>query len=408
MIRIENVSKSFDNLQILKGVSLNIEKGEIFGIVGRSGVGKSTLLRCVNGLEQYNSGSIKVDGAEVGSLSPEELRLFRKNVGMVFQNFSLVTRASVYENIAFAMKIWNCDKNRIDRRVKELLEVVGIPEKINARARDLSGGQKQRVALARALAMNPSVLLCDEATSALDPKSTIDILSLLDEINKNFNITIVMVTHEMEVMAFDGNNLPAEALMADEIDCLLLNHLPWMNNFNEQNGSELTLVKGFTYASLFGIYSAKHDSIEDIPENGTIIVSNDPANMHRSLLFMQKLGLMKLGEQNGDYYTVLDITENPKNLQIVEVETTNTAGSFQDADASISFSSVMRNAGIDAHSYLAEDGEYVNYPTGFFVNKGDEESAWAKALIEVTNTEDFQKKFDEIFQGAYMIFDYEG
>mgnify|MGYP000197545555 CR=1 FL=1 len=200
MIRIENVSKSFDNLQILKGVLLNIEKGEIFGIAGRSGVGKSTLLRCVNGLEQYNSGSIKVDGAEVGSLSPEELRLFRKNVGMVFQNFSLVTRASVYENIAFAMKIWNCDKNRIDRRVKELLEVVGIPEKINARARDLSGGQKQRVALARALAMNPSVLLCDEATSALDPKSTIDILSLLDEINKNFNITIVMVTHEMEVI----------------------------------------------------------------------------------------------------------------------------------------------------------------------------------------------------------------
>ena len=200
MIRIENVSKSFDDLQILKGVSLNIKKGEIFGIAGRSGVGKSTLLRCVNGLEQYNSGSIKVDGAEVGSLSPEELRLFRKNVGMVFQNFSLVTRASVYENIAFAMKIWNCDKNRIDRRVKELLEVVGIPEKINARARDLSGGQKQRVALARALAMNPSVLLCDEATSALDPKSTIDILSLLDEINKNFNITIVMVTHEMEVI----------------------------------------------------------------------------------------------------------------------------------------------------------------------------------------------------------------
>ena len=214
--------------------------------------------------------------------------------------------------------------------------------------------------------------------------------------------------YEMEGMVFDGNNLPAEALMADEIDCLLLNHLPWINNFNEQNGSELTMVKGFTYASLFGIYSAKHDSIEDIPENGTIIVSNDPANMHRSLLFMQKLGLIKLGEQSGDYYTVLDITENPKNLQIVEVETTNTAGSFQDADASISFSSVMRNAGIDAHSYLAEDGEYVNYPTGFFVNKGDEESAWAKALIEVTNTEDFQKKFDEIFQGAYMIFDYEG
>lgn len=200
MIRIENVSKSFDDLQILKGVTIHIEKGGIFGIAGRSGVGKSTLLRCINGLEKYDSGSIKVDGAEVGSLSAEELRLFRKNVGMVFQNFSLITRASVYDNIAFAMKIWGCDRNTIDRRVKELLEVVGIPEKINARARDLSGGQKQRVALARALAMNPSVLLCDEATSALDPKSTMDILSLLDDINRKFNITIVMVTHEMEVI----------------------------------------------------------------------------------------------------------------------------------------------------------------------------------------------------------------
>ncbi len=214
--------------------------------------------------------------------------------------------------------------------------------------------------------------------------------------------------YEVEVMVFDGNNLPAEALKADEIDCLLLNHLPWIENFNAQNDAELTLVKGFTYASIFGLYSAKHDSIEDIPENGTIIVSNDPANMHRSLLFMQKLGLIKLGEQSGDYYTTMDITENPKNLQILEVETTNTAGSFQDADASISFSSVMRNAGIDAHSYLAEDGEYVNYPTGFFVNKGDEESAWAKALIEVTSTEEYKEKFDEIFQGAYVIFDYEG
>ena len=200
MIRIENVSKSFDGLQILKGITLRIEKGGIFGIAGRSGVGKSTLLRCINGLEKYDSGSIKVDGAEVGSLSADELRLFRKNVGMVFQNFSLITRASVYDNIAFAMKIWCCDRTTIDRRVKELLDVVGIPEKINARARDLSGGQKQRVALARALAMNPSVLLCDEATSALDPKSTMDILSLLDDINRKFNITIVMVTHEMEVI----------------------------------------------------------------------------------------------------------------------------------------------------------------------------------------------------------------
>ena len=214
--------------------------------------------------------------------------------------------------------------------------------------------------------------------------------------------------YELDIKVFDGNNLPAEALKADEIDALLLNHLPWIENFNEQNDAELTLVPGFTYASLFGIYSAKWDSVEDIPQDGKIIVSNDPANMHRSLIFMEKLGLIKLGEKSGEYYTVLDVKENPKNIQIVEVETTNTAGSYQDADASISFTSVMRNAGIDAYSYIEEDGEYVNYPTGFFVNKGDETSEWAKALIEVTSTDDYKKKFDEIFQGAYMIYDYEG
>ena len=214
--------------------------------------------------------------------------------------------------------------------------------------------------------------------------------------------------YEVEIKVFDGNNLPAEALKADEIDALLLNHLPWVKNFNEQNDAELTMVDGFTYASIFGLYSAKWDSIDKIPQDGKIIVSNDPANMHRSLLFLDKLGLIKLGDKTGDYYTVLDIKENPKNLQIVEVETTNTAGSYQDADASISFSSVMRNAGIDAYSYLAEDGDYVNYPTGFFVNKGDEESEWAKALIEVTSTEEYKNKFDQAFGGAYKIFDYEG
>lgn len=213
--------------------------------------------------------------------------------------------------------------------------------------------------------------------------------------------------YTVEVVVFDGNNLPAEALKADEIDGLILNHLPWITNFNEQNDAELTLVDGFTYASRFGLYSAKHSSIDEIPDNGTIIVSNDPSNMDRSLRFLNKLGLITLGEKADQYYTVLDIAENTKNLQILEVETTNTAGSFQDADACISFTSVMRNAGYDASSYLAEDGEYVNYPTGLFVNKGDETAQWAKDLVAVTQTKEYKDKFDEIFQGAYMIFDYQ-
>lgn len=200
MITINNLYKTFGDKVILNGINLEIKKGEIFGIAGRSGVGKSTLLRCINGLEKYDSGSLKVEGKEVSKLNDKDLRNFRKNVGMVFQSFSLINRATVYENIAFAMKIWGCSKTETDKRVKELLDVVGISEKIYENAKSLSGGQKQRVAIARALAMNPDILLCDEATSALDPKSTIDILNLLQYINKTFGITIIMVTHEMEVI----------------------------------------------------------------------------------------------------------------------------------------------------------------------------------------------------------------
>lgn len=200
MIEISALKKTFGQLTVLDNINLKVQQGEIFGLAGRSGAGKSTLLRCINGLEKYDSGFLKVCATEVGTLSEKDLRTFRRNVGMVFQNFSLLSRATVYDNIALAMRIWNCEKTLIDKRIKELLHVVEIPEKIQCKARELSGGQKQRVAIARALAMNPSVLLCDEATSALDPKSTMAIISLLKDINKRFDITIVMVTHEMDVV----------------------------------------------------------------------------------------------------------------------------------------------------------------------------------------------------------------
>lgn len=213
--------------------------------------------------------------------------------------------------------------------------------------------------------------------------------------------------YELDIKVFDGNNLPAEALKADEIDCLILNHLPWIKNFNNQNGCELTLVDGYAYASLFGFYSYKHDSVDAIPEGGSIIVSNDPSNMDRSLTFMQDLGLIKLGEKSGEFYTVLDIAENPKKLEIIEVETTSTAGSYKDADASISFTSVMLNAGIDPNSMLADDGRHVDFPTGIIVNKGDEGSDWAKAMVKATQTEKYAELFNEAFKGAYRLFDFE-
>lgn len=200
MIRIEGLKKSFDDLCVLDDINLKIDKGDIYGLVGKSGAGKSTLLRCINGLEKYDSGSLLVDGIEVSSLDKSKLRSFQKDMGMIFQNFALLDRRTVYQNVALPMKVWKVDKKEIDNRVKELLDLVGIPEKIAEKPSVLSGGQKQRVAIARALALNPKILLCDEATSALDPKTTQSILALLRDINEKLGLTIVVVTHQMSVV----------------------------------------------------------------------------------------------------------------------------------------------------------------------------------------------------------------
>lgn len=200
MIVAKNVKKSFGDLPVLCGVDLNIEKGKIYGLAGRSGAGKSTLLRCINGLESYDEGTLLVDGIDVKTLSSKSVREFRKDIGMIFQQFSLLNRLTVYENIALPLKAWKYDSNFIDKKVKELLEMVEIPDKINQKPRELSGGQKQRVAIARALTMDPKILLCDEATSALDPKTAKSITTLLNQINRNLGITIVIVTHQMSVL----------------------------------------------------------------------------------------------------------------------------------------------------------------------------------------------------------------
>lgn len=200
MIEINNLSKSFGSFEVLKDISLEIKKGEIYGLIGHSGAGKSTLLRCINGLEGYDNGSLKVMGKEVKTLKNNSLREFRKDLGMIFQNFNLLKRKSVFDNVALPLEVWGYKKSYIDKRVKELLNLVGLEDKANSKPEELSGGQKQRVAIARALALEPKILLCDEATSALDPKTTKDILSLLARINKKLGITIVIVTHQMEVV----------------------------------------------------------------------------------------------------------------------------------------------------------------------------------------------------------------
>lgn len=200
MIKIENLKKFYGATQIIDGVSLTVEKGEIFAIVGHSGAGKSTMLRCINGLEDYQEGSLKVEGREVRELSGAQIRELRKNIGMIFQHFALMSRRSVAQNVATPLAFWGHPEDHTKRRVAELLELVGLADKANAYPSELSGGQKQRVAIARALALSPKILLSDEATSALDPNTTAQILSLLRRINRELGITIVLVTHEMEVV----------------------------------------------------------------------------------------------------------------------------------------------------------------------------------------------------------------
>lgn len=200
MIKIRGLKKSFGSIQVLNDITLNIEAGSTYGLIGRSGTGKSTLLRCINGLESYDDGSLLVDGVEVKSLSSKRAREFRRDIGMVFQHFSLLSRLTIYDNIALPLKCWKYNKTFIDRKVKELVDMVGISDKLYAKPNELSGGQKQRVAIARALSMDPKILLCDEATSALDPRTAQSIISLLNDINRQLGITVVVVTHQMSVL----------------------------------------------------------------------------------------------------------------------------------------------------------------------------------------------------------------
>ena len=201
MIEIKNLQKMWTNGNVvLEDINLCIADGEIYGLAGRSGAGKSTLLRCINGLESFSSGTLTVNNVAVNRLNKEELRQFRKNIGMIFQQPSILERKTVYENIAFPMKCWGVPEAERRAKAEELIHLVELDEKRDVKAKTLSGGQKQRVAIARALTLNPSVLLCDEATSALDPNTTQNILKLLNKINKELHITIVIVTHEMSVI----------------------------------------------------------------------------------------------------------------------------------------------------------------------------------------------------------------
>lgn len=200
IIQIEGLTKEVASHTILKNITLSIYDGEIHGIIGASGAGKSTLLDCISTLSTFQKGSIQIDGLAIESLSETKKRHLRRNIGMIFQHFALLGRKTVFENIVLPLQCWSIPKSQAKLRVEELATLVGLQDKLKVRPHELSGGQKQRVAIARALALEPSYLFCDEATSALDPRTTQSILELLQELHSQLNLTIVMVTHEMDVI----------------------------------------------------------------------------------------------------------------------------------------------------------------------------------------------------------------
>ncbi len=204
MIEIKNLYKTFvsgdSKVEALKNINFSVEKGDIYGIIGMSGAGKSTLVRCLNFLERPTKGSVIIEGKDLQSLSEAELREIRRNIGMIFQNFNLLMQENVLRNVSFPLVIHGVPKKDAEKKAMELLETVGLIEKASSYPAQLSGGQKQRVAIARALASDPGILLCDEATSALDPQTTQQILELLRKINAEMGITIIIITHSMNVV----------------------------------------------------------------------------------------------------------------------------------------------------------------------------------------------------------------
>lgn len=197
---MKNLTKKYRSVDALTDVSFTVEKGDIFGIIGASGAGKSTLIRCLATLDKPTSGHILLGGADIFSMTKCDLRTCRQNIGMIFQHFNLLSSRTVWQNIAYPLEICGFSKDAINTRVEELLDLVDLKAKGDVYPACLSGGQKQRVGIARALAAHPEVLLCDEATSALDPKTTRDILALLQRLNKELDLTIVLITHEMDVV----------------------------------------------------------------------------------------------------------------------------------------------------------------------------------------------------------------
>ena len=333
MIRVDHLVKEYktkkNTIIGIRDITLTIEKGEIFGIVGYSGAGKSSLLRCLNFLEKPTSGNVYIDGVNLNSLSTKQLRKERQKIGMIFQHFYLVSSKTVFENVAFALKAANKSKLETEKRVTELLELVGLSDKKDVYPSQLSGGQKQRVGIARALANEPHVLLCDEATSALDPSTTKSILQLLRKINKKLGLTIVLITHEMDVVkdvcdriavmqdgriievgpVYDIFAKPKEDLTKDFINSVLQFELPE----HLLKNSKGTVIK-ITFKGSVAEESVVSDMLQQFKVKGNIL--------HGKIEYIQEtpLGIFIMeisGEQTEVIKAITYIQGRTNNLEVI-------------------------------------------------------------------------------------------
>lgn len=211
--------------------------------------------------------------------------------------------------------------------------------------------------------------------------------------------------YDFEVVLFDANNLPAVALKDGDLDGLFHNHLPWIITFNKENGSNLQMVEPFVTYGRVALYSTKHKTLEEIPDKAQIAIPGDPSNVERSLLMLKDMGFLTLGEKSGSFYTILDVTENPKNIRIIETEISQTARTLVDVDAAICYGQRVQQAGYDANVFLYDDPAAGDYPTGLVVRSDDTEMEWVKAFLSYTKTEEFKQWFNDYYSGTYLLFE---
>ena len=332
MIEIKEVSKIYDlknrKVVAVDNVSLSINNGDIFGIIGYSGAGKSTLVRMINQLETQDKGKILIDGHELNKLSPKQLRQLRTKIGMIFQHFNLLWSRTVSENIELALQIAGIkDKHKRQQRVKELVDLVGLTGRENAYPSELSGGQKQRVGIARALANDPKILLCDEATSALDPDTTKSILDLLLEINRKLKITIVMITHQMEVVQKICNRVAvmSEGKVVEEGNVKKIFTMPkhpvtksFIRDIKNNNEFELDVLKniysnGKLLKVIFDENTSRTPILTNVIRQCDSFINVIEANLTNTI--DSSFGIMIL-EVTGDYEKVIELF----NKYHVEVE----------------------------------------------------------------------------------------